>query len=579
MEFIKGMDISFLPEMLDLGATFLDQYGKERNIFELLQENGVNSIRLRLWNEPENVSESKGYCNLYHTIKMAKKVKEYGMSFFLNFHYSDWWADPGKQEKPKAWKDLSFEELKRAVYEYTKEVLIRLDEENVFPEMVQIGNEIRSGMLFPDGEVPNYNELTQLINAGIQGVRDVADGRQTKIVIHLDQGGRYFYLRDWFDQVFSNGLKDFDIIGVSYYPFWHGTFGEFKESLVNLVDRYHKPIVIAETAHAWRLTEGGFVGERQEDIAGFRATPEDQHKVIDLVMNITASLKEEMGIGIYYWEPVVLPLEETGGWCSNMGVFSEEGKALPALTCFQFERSDCDLEKIKNRIAKIYGPRKQIGVIGRKVKLPSYIKVLYYDGSYKELPVQWEEFECNKPGVNFINGSVSGAESCISIELELVEELKESHNFITNGDFSDGLEGWDIIREDESVKIEIHPEFQDPFPVPPIHNVYIESPINFTMELNKILKGLEPGTYCLSMEYRGTNTTGVDVKLFAQTRGNSRKEEVIYPTDENWITYTLSDIIVTDGELILGLNMKSPPIHGKIRKFTLTRQNKDAQEE
>ncbi len=578
MEFIKGMDISFLPEMLDRGAIFSDQYGNERNVFALLQENGVNSIRLRLWNEPENVPASKGYCNLEHTIKMAKKIKEYEMSFFLNFHYSDWWADPGKQEKPKAWKDLSFEELIRAVYEYTKEVLMQLDAENVFPDMVQIGNEIRSGMLFPDGEVPNYKELTQLINAGIQGVRDVAGSRHTKIVIHLDQGGRYFYLRDWFDQVFSNGLMDFDIIGVSYYPFWHGTFGEFKETLVNLVDRYHKPIVIAETAHAWRLTENGFVGEKQEEIAGFRATPEDQHKVIDLVMNITASLKEEMGIGIYYWEPVVLPLGDTGGWSSNMGVFSEEGKALPALTCFQFERSNHHLKNIRNQVAKVYSPPKQIGVLGRGINLPSCVKVLYYDGSYKELPVMWENYDYNLAGINTISGSIPSTGDSISVEMELVRELKESHNFIPNGDFQEGLEGWNIKKE-EGVRIEIHPEFLEPFPAPPIYYVYVESPMNFTLELNKAINGLEPGIYCLSMEYRGTNTTGVDVILFAQTKGNTRREEMIYPTDENWITYTLSDIIVTDGEVILGLNMKSPPIHGKIRKFTLTRQDNDAQEE
>ncbi|MFV0344006.1 MAG: arabinogalactan endo-beta-1,4-galactanase [Anaerocolumna sp.] len=575
MEFLKGMDISFLPEMLDRGGKFLDQHGSQRNdVFDLLKENGVNSIRLRIWNEPENVPQSKGYCNLDHTIKMAKKIKAYGMSFFLDFHYSDWWADPSKQEKPKAWKDLSFEELKVAVYEYTRDVLLTLEEENVYPDMVQIGNEIRSGMLFPEGEVPNYKELVALINAGIQGVR-AADGErhQTKIVIHLDQGGRYFYLKDWFDQAFAAGLLDFDIIGVSYYPFWHGTFTEFKDTLVNLVERYKKPVVIAETAHAWRLTDEGFIGKQQEEIAGFLATPEDQYKVIDLVMNITASLKEEMGIGIYYWEPVVLPFADQGGWNSNMGVFHEDGRALPALTCFQFDRSKFHMEKARNQVAKVYHPIRRIALRGSDIRLPETIKVLFYDGSCRELPVLWKDFDKELDGVQVIEGAISSTGQGVSIELELVQELKKSHNFVVNGDFNEGLDTWKVHKKEEQVVLSIRPDFIEPFPAPPIQYVYIESPINFEMDISKDIVGLEPGRYRCSVDYRGTNTTGVEVRLFTQTKENETKEEVIHPTDEDWITYSISDIVVTDGKLKLGLLIKSPPIFGKIKNFTLTRQD------
>lgn len=571
MEFLKGMDISFLPEMLDSGAIFFDKAGNERNVFELLKENGVNSIRLRLWNEPENVPQSKGYCSLLHTINMAKKIKEYGMSFFLDFHYSDWWADPGKQDKPEAWKALSFEELKKAVYEYTKEVLLCLEKEEVYPDLVQIGNEIRSGMLFPDGEVPKYSELVQIINAGIQGVKDTKGIRETKIVIHLDQGGRYFYLKDWFDQAFAAGLEDFDIIGVSYYPFWHGTFREFKETLEKMVDRYHKPIVVAETAHAWRLTEEGFVGKAQEKIAGFPATPIAQQKVIDLVMNITASLKEEMGIGIYYWEPVVLPMPGMGGWSSNMGIFNEEGRALPALESFRFDKT-----QRMNGVAKVYSPERQLAVRKGLVKLPPCIKVLYYDGSLKEHVVEWENFETDIIGVIVIHGRIPDIDENTTIEVELVEELKTDYNYIDNGDFSRGLEGWDIIRTDERVQVEVHPEFIDPFPSPPIHYIYVESPINARIDIKKKIKGLQTGIYNLSMDYKGTNTTGVDVRLMCTSKGHDRKEEIIYPTDEKWITYTLMGITVNKGEITLGLSISSPPVFAMIRKFTLTRQNKDA---
>lgn len=566
MEFLNGMDISFLPQLLEQGTKFSDQNGNERNIFELLKENGVNSIRLRIWNEPENVPQSGGYCNLEHTIALAKKVKQYGMSFFLDFHYSDWWADPAKQEKPKAWKELNFEELKKAVYDYTKEVLLCMEQENVLPDMVQIGNEIRSGMLFPDGEVPHYDRLVELVNAGIRAVRDMDKSHKIKVVIHLDQGGRYFYLRDWFDQALAAGLDSFDVIGVSYYPFWHGTFAEFKDTLVELIKRYGKPIVVAETAHGWRCTEDGFVGEQQERIAGFPATPEAQKTVIDIVMNITASLENEMGLGIYYWEPVVIPVEGVGGWSSNMGIFDEKGIALPTLESFKFERS-----KIVNKIAKIYLPDKVVAEIGRPVNLPQNIKVLYYNGSCPELPVEWDDFDNSVPGNILLHGNIPFIDRTIQIEIEIVGKLQENHNYIPNSNYESGMEGWSVHCEDQRVKLELRPEFIDPFPAPPVYYMYLESPVNFKMELTNEVEGLTPGVYCLEVEYRGTNTTGVDVKFFAQIDNDNLKETIIYPTDENWVTYTLTDIMINEGKIKFGLNIVSPPVFAKIRKFSLTR--------
>lgn len=566
MEFIKGMDISFLPEMIDRGAKFLDKEENERNVFELLKENGVNSIRLRIWNEPENVPESGGYCDLEQTISLAKKIKQYGMSFFLDFHYSDWWADPGKQEKPKAWLGLDFQELKQAVYDYTKDVLVRMKQEGVFPDMVQIGNEIRSGMLFPDGEVPHFDRLTELVNAGIRAVRDVDTANETKVVIHLDQGGRFFYLRDWFDAVISAGLDEFDIIGISYYPFWHGTFMEFKETMVKLVERYNKPIIVAETAHPWRCAEDGFVGDQQEKIIGFPATPEAQRKVMDLVMNITASVESGMGMGIYYWEPVVIPFAGEGGWSSNMGLFNEEGIALPALESFKFDRT-----KILNKVAKIYHPEKVVAIIGSEMRLPQLVKVLYYDGTYKQLAVIWDDFDDEKVGSLILDGMILEIGEKVQVEINLVEKLEENHNFIPNPSFDNGMEGWHVTSQDDRVKVELHPEFIDPFPAPPVYYMYVESPVNFNLELKTQIQGLIPGTYSLQVEYRGTNTTGVDVRLFATDQESNIMETAIFPTDEKWVTYELADIIVKEDKVSLGIKIESPPVFGKLRGFKLMR--------
>lgn len=569
MDFIKGMDISFLPELNKLLPEFYDADGNKKEIWELLKENGVNSIRLRLFHEPENVAESGGYCNLEQTIAMAKQIKQNGMSFFLDFHYSDWWADPGKQVKPKAWEKLGFEELVQAVYDYTREVLLTMKKEGVLPELVQIGNEIRSGMLFPEGEVPNYRQLVLLVNSGIRAVREIDKEHNMKIVIHLDQGGRYYYLREWFDACLAAGLEEFDIIGVSYYPFWHGSFTDLKNSLVNLVKRYKKPVVVAETAHAWRNAGDGFIGEQQEKIAGFSASPRGQKQVLDLVMNITASLDNNMGLGIYYWEPVVLPLEGKGGWWSNMGVFNERGIALPALASFRFVREDFK----PREIAKLYEPEKSIHKLSEAVRLPEHIKVLYYDGESKEATVLWEAFLPERAGTFKITGSIPSIGRTVEAEVLMVEEFETSHNYLENAAFEHGLRGWEIQSLNNRVKTELLQEFEEPFPAPPVNYIYVESPVNFTWKLEKQVKGLQPGKYRLSVEYRGTNTTGVDVRLYAGESSQNYKELVIYPTDESWVTYELPDVRIEKDSVKLGVTMVSPPVFAKIRRFRFVKQN------
>ena len=306
MDYIKGMDISHVPMSIDEGMVIKDFDGTPIDALDLAEKYGVNSIRLRIWNEPSNVPESGGYCDFEQTLEFAQKIKAHDMSFMLDFHYSDYWADPGQQNKPEAWKNLPFDKLVQAVHDYTYTTIKDLQAGGAGPDIVQIGNEIRSGLLFPDGEVPNYEQMVRLVNAGIQGAKKARDAAGLPLVmIHLDQGGRYLYIKEWFDQAFAYGLDDFDLMGLSYYPFWHGTFTDLKNSMEHLVERYKKPIMVVEAAYAWRVTETNpFINESQVRISGLPATPENQRKVLELVMTINASLPNNMGLGVYYWEPL-----------------------------------------------------------------------------------------------------------------------------------------------------------------------------------------------------------------------------------------------------------------------------------
>lgn len=565
-EFQKGMDISFLPELEDKGMKMKDFDGREIGGFELAKKYGVNAIRLRLWNNPENVEESKGYCNLADTIAMAKRIKAHQMSFMLNFHYSDYWADPGKQKKPKAWEELDYSKLKEAVFAYTRDTLLTLKQEGVLPEIVQIGNEIRSGLLFPEGELPDYRGMVGLVNAGIQGARAVAASDTMKVMIHLDQGGRYFYIKEWFDKAFEAGLEDFDLMGLSYYPFWHGTFTDLKETLNKLVLEYQKPVMIVETAHAWRKSKHGFIDESQERIAGVPATPEGQKKVLDLVMNITASLPDQMGCGVYYWEPLCVPQPEEGGWSENMGLLDENGQVLEGIHAFEFNR-----DKLRSKEpAKVYEPPILQLPEGSHPVLPEQLSVLYYDGTLEKRPVIWESGLVEEwvEGTYSLEGKIEGVKEPVQCVIQVFKENPIRKNLLSDPNWDNGLTQWELEKSEEQVVAQLFPEFVDPFPAPPLNALRVESPKNFTFYVSQPVDITKEDYYNLQVEYKGTDTTNVDIRLFIKTPEETF-ETMIHPTEHEWGIYEVKQVLCKPGRITVGIKMVSPPVYGLMRRFQL----------
>lgn len=240
-----GADISFLPQLEERGLKFSDN-GVEKDAVQILKENGFNYIRLRLFVNPEHdsgYSRKKGFCDLKHTIAMAKRIKAAGMKFLLDFHYSDTWADPEKQFKPSAWKGQNFDQLKNTVFTYSRDVIKAMKEAGVSPDMAQIGNEINHGMIWPEGHINNLDSLAQLIYAGIQGVKAVDPS--ITIMIHIALGGQNEESRFFFDNMIMRGVP-FDVIGLSYYPRWHNTLAELGYNLDDLARRYNKDVIVVE---------------------------------------------------------------------------------------------------------------------------------------------------------------------------------------------------------------------------------------------------------------------------------------------------------------------------------------------
>ncbi len=244
-----GADISFLPELENKGMKFYDLDGKEKDAVKILKDHGLNYVRLRIFNDPardSGYSPQKGFCDLQHTLQMAKRTKDAGMKLLLDFHYSDYWADPQQQYMPKAWRGKSINELKQAVYDYTRMVMQALKDQGTAPDMVQVGNEINHGMIWPHGSVNNFDSLAQLFFAGIQGVKVVSPA--TSIMLHIALGGQNDESKFFIDNMINRGVQ-FDVIGLSYYPKWHNTLADLEYNLDDLSRRYNKDVIVVEYSH------------------------------------------------------------------------------------------------------------------------------------------------------------------------------------------------------------------------------------------------------------------------------------------------------------------------------------------
>lgn len=360
MKYMKGMDLSTLKEVESLGGRFYD-HGVEKDVFDILKSYDVNAVRLRLWNDPyteDGVPYGAGTNDLPTTIELAKRALEHDMEVLLDLHYSDFWADPGKQRVPKAWRGMNVEQLEKAVYDFTADTLQAMKKAGAFPTLVQVGNELTNGMLWPLGKKPNYDNLARFISAGIRGVKAV--DAQMPIMLHLDNGGNNKMYRDWFEHYMERG-EDFDIIGLSYYPFWHGSLEELKNNMNDLAVRYGKELVIAEVSMGFTMEDyAEYEKLGPDERKGYATKPELAAKVpfpmtkkgqkdfLHALFDVIKQVPDGKGKGYFYWEAAWIPVPGSGwategaleyieekGPCgnewANQALFDYEGNALPAL--------------------------------------------------------------------------------------------------------------------------------------------------------------------------------------------------------------------------------------------------------
>lgn len=363
---ILGIDVSTYLEELEHGAKYFD-CGKQTDPLEDFVANGVNSMRVRIWNDPKSGAGEPylaGNCDLENYIRLGKLAKSKGYSLMMDLHYSDFWADPGKQMIPKAWRDYDLPAMAQAVYDFTKECLTAAVASDVAPEYIQVGNEITNGMLWPmgklesaDGTRGNYENFCRLVDAGCRACREVLP--EAKIILHLERSNDQAVYQEFFTHVEQAGI-DYDIIGASYYPYWHGTPDELFANL-RACRRFGKEQMIVElgygfTTEAYRLNGEStrlVIDADRAYVPGlterYPMNPAGQEAFIRDIL----SMARDQGIsGVYYWEPLWLPGDgicwaspagqayiheegkSTANEWANQCLFDYEGNKLPAFDAF-----------------------------------------------------------------------------------------------------------------------------------------------------------------------------------------------------------------------------------------------------
>jgi arabinogalactan endo-1,4-beta-galactosidase len=335
--FITGVDISAVPSLEAAGANYSDN-GVPGSAIEILTQNAANYARLRLFVDPSGAEVQDQ--DIPYTVALAQRVKAAGMKVLLDFHYSDTWADPGTQTKPAAWQGLSFGELEQQVYDYTRDVIEQFDAAGALPDMVQIGNEINSGMIWQEGrlfrpdltEAQEFDNLATLMSAGIDATRDAAGpGREPLIAIHHSRGDNWgqasFWLSRLLPRLQANGT-DVDVIGYSYYPLHHSdNIANVQQTLNNTATTYGKPVALLETGFAWRDCQSSC-----EPNYPWELSKAGQQKFLHDVINAVLAVPNEMGLGVFWWYAEATPVSGIQIWQDGRyGLFDNLGGVLPAI--------------------------------------------------------------------------------------------------------------------------------------------------------------------------------------------------------------------------------------------------------
>ncbi|MBR6666756.1 MAG: glycosyl hydrolase 53 family protein [Clostridia bacterium] len=543
-DFALGMDVSSVLALEAAGVKFYDHDGNERDLFDVLAENGVNYIRVRVWNDPFD-SQGNGYgggnCDINTAIAIGKRATDHGMKLLVDFHYSDFWADPAKQMVPKAWKGKRTTSKVKLLGEYTRDCLLLLKEAGVDVGMVQLGNESNNGLA---GE-KSFANMAKLMSVGAAAVREVYP--DALICVH-------FANPENADSYYSYASKlaeyevDYDVFATSYYPYWHGTLDNLKTVLSTIRQTYGKKVMVAETSYAWTIEDGDFSGNTiGEGGAYVKPYPFTQQGQVNSVVDVIQAMHDIGGIGVFYWEGAWVPVpggsweansalwEQYGaGWassyaaeydpqdagkyyggcaCDNQTFFDFTGHALESLKVFRLIRQGND---VPVRVDALEDVTLMIDLTG-EIMLPETVNAVMSDNSRQAVPVEWEPYDADamKAGgvkTYTIKGVAGGMEA--TCQVAMIE-----YNHLQNWSFEDEENGeWVATNISGCEQLYIEEKKTDSVTGTKHYHFYSAAANTVEFTLEQQVENLPAGTYRYEIAIMGGD--GGDVNIYAYVKIN-----------------------------------------------------------
>lgn len=585
-DFYRGMDASAVLALENSGVKYYNFDGEEQDVFMTLAQAGVNYIRLRVWNDPydENGNSYGGGNNDVATaIALGQRATKYGMKVCIDFHYSDFWADPKKQFVPKAWEGMDIEEKSDALYNFTLESLTQLLDAGVDVGMVQIGNEINNGM---SGETDVAN-VRKLLTAGSKAVREAAanSGKEILVAVH------YTNIDDMkkLDTLLT-GLQvkeiDYDIVGLSFYPYWHGTIEDLKNAIIHIRDTYGKKVYVAENAYCYTAEDGDGSAnsvEGTDDLAeGYSASVQGQ---ANEVRDVCAAASEAGAEGVFYWEGTWIPVgpadadnsdlwEKYGsGWASsyasgydpkdagqyyggcswdNQAMFDFTGHPLASLNVFKYLKYGATAPLAVDSIPAVTVACN----IGTDPELPDTVSVIYNDRSEAQVPVIWNTDDVaaidTENGGNFtVSGTLEdGTEVTAAVTVDRI-------NYVQNPSFEDSdTSMWTVNYSGETDPTDYQVKAADAHSGEVAFHFWSGS-ADMDFSIEQSFTDLEPGTYELSAFSQGGDLSDdASTELYALVDGRELTAPFKLTTYADWQNPAIPEIKVTDGSLTIGVRYK-----------------------
>lgn len=580
-DFIMGADISSVISLENSGVKFYDFSGNEQDIFVTLAQNGVNYIRVRVWNDPFDAAGNGyggGNCDIETAILIGKRAAAAGLKLLVDFHYSDFWADPSKQQTPKAWADMDIDQKCTALYDYTLDCLTKLKKAGVDVGMVQLGNETTTGLA---GE-HTWMNICALMAAGAKASREV--NKNTLIAVHFtnpENAANY----EKFARNLDKYNLDYDVFASSYYPYWHGTLDNLTAILKKIADTYGKKVMVAEMSYAYTAEDSDFnaniIGEEKNYTKNYPLTVQGQATAVAETIRAVADVGEA-GIGFFYWEPAWISVggasfeensvlwEKYGsGWASsysaeydpddagiyyggsawdNQAMFDSTGHPLESLKIFKYVYTGTTCEVAVDATEDV-----ELTVrLKEEIKLPETVTAIMNDGTTKQVPVTWEQADLTamsngEVAKYVINGEAGGKKAVCY--LSMVER-----NYIDNYSFEDDdISMWKVDNLSNVDELYVLDKSTDALTGSKSFHFWSESEVAFTLE--QTVTGLAPGIYNFSLSIQGGDAEVQNIYIYTIVNGEKKTETAEISSWRVWDSPTIENISV-NGEITVGIYVK-----------------------